>query len=143
MSDAPPKIYLQIGHGDEGGHTWCSQQTEWEPEIEYIRADIDQPNLAERTQANETILKLNDAVCEQSDELFKLRHDISRLQGELKDALEDLRETQHLLERIGQICYEVAQGPNGDAVRTFQKNALLDKIAKIGRLSRIPIHRKV
>ena len=44
MADAPERIWLQLGAGDEGTHTWADHQAGWDDDGEYepgyIRADV-------------------------------------------------------------------------------------------------------
>ena len=44
---APERIWLQLGAGDQGTHTWCDQNQGWDDdgpnEPEYIRADLAKP----------------------------------------------------------------------------------------------------
>ena len=52
MIDAPERIWLQLGAGDNGSHTWCDQNQGWDDggpnEPEYVRADIHDAVVAER-----------------------------------------------------------------------------------------------
>jgi len=45
MSEAPERVWLQLGAGEYGTHTWCDQPQDWadengDGEPEYIRADL-------------------------------------------------------------------------------------------------------
>ena len=65
MNDAPERIWLQLGAGDHGSHTWCDQNQGWDDdgpnEPEYVRADlhqaaIDAAVLAERERCAAWVL---------------------------------------------------------------------------------------
>ena len=51
--DMPDKIYLQVGYGDEGSHTWSAEKTDWEHEIQYTRTDLAQ-SLADALEGGPT-----------------------------------------------------------------------------------------
>jgi hypothetical protein len=59
MSEAPKRIWLQLGAGEYGTHTWCDQRQDWadengDGEPEYIRADLVDSLLK---QAREEVLR--------------------------------------------------------------------------------------
>ena len=66
QNTAPERIWLQLGAGDYGTHTWCDQPQDWadengEGEPEYIRADIHERLVAEAVAAalEEAINRVN------------------------------------------------------------------------------------
>ena len=57
MTEAPERIWLQLGAGDYGTHTWCDQPQDWaddkgDGEPEYIRADLVEALEAQLTKAD-------------------------------------------------------------------------------------------
>ena len=67
MTDAPERIWLQLGAGEYGTHTWCDQPQGWadengEGEPEYIRADLHAAAIAELVEGLREMCAAHDRI---------------------------------------------------------------------------------
>jgi hypothetical protein len=63
MTQAPETLWLQLGYGDEGSHTWSKHKTgEVEEEVEYIRMDSHRTALTELGKLKERVAVLEDFI---------------------------------------------------------------------------------
>ena len=109
MTDAPERIWLQLGAGDYGTHTWCDQPQGWadengEGEPEYIRADLHAAAIAKLKAENARLRGFVTGYAmralfkeHERDEQFLLDHDTLLFQRDcdIVEARAALKETDN------------------------------------------------